>query len=62
MIPERRKTINSVSWWYRDDTGIILEMILDALALQKIPIDANFMMGIKVLGTVNVLLGIIMVS
>jgi hypothetical protein len=37
-------------------------MILDALALQKIPIDANFMMGIKVLGTVNVLLGIIMVS
>ncbi len=39
MIPDRRKTVRTVSWWYLHDTGIVLAAILEALA---IPTDTRF--------------------
>ena len=38
MIQDRPKTIRTVSWWYHDDTGIVLTVILDFLL---IPSDTN---------------------
>ncbi len=34
-IPDRQKTIRTVSWWYLHDTGIVLAAILDALSIPR---------------------------
>ncbi len=38
IIQDRPKTIRTVSWWYHDDTGIVLAVVLDVLL---IPSDTN---------------------
>ncbi len=35
MIPDIHKTIDTISWWYHEDTGIIMATILDVFAMSN---------------------------